>query len=408
MDRKMIIAILLALIIVSAGVLIVLNNDNGGETAGPVTVLDAEGRNVTTAEAPLRIVSCSPSLTEIVYALGIGERLVAVTDYCDWPADVDVRKNDGSLTSIGGYWTPSIEAIVEADANIILVDQGVQAQLDMLPQMEDLQLNVIVLNKGQSFAEVYENIAMIGEICWQDENATQLIDSMNDRLDEIQATMSEIEEEPTLAFCVWLEPIYLSGNGTFVSEIMYKAMGENAYDDMTSYPEIAMESMLERDPEYLFVTGMMMETSGQAVLDMLKNDTLWSETSAVQNDKVYVLVGQAENLFNRPGPRMVDGVELMAKILHSDVFNVTIPCVLENDYVDWVSGSASFEAPANAILLVNNDLINALTGPAANIFDTASEYVAQGVILLPPRPYLEQFGIEPLSSVIGDDHLKNL
>ncbi len=408
MDRKMIIAVLLALIIVSAGVLIVLNNDNGGETAGPVTVLDAEERNVTTSEIPLRIVSCSPSLTEIVYALGIGDRLVACTDFCNWPEDVNIRKDNGSLVSIGGYWTPSIEAIVETDADIILMDQGVEAQLDMLPQMKDLQLNVIVLYEGLNFTEVYENIAMIGKICWQDENAAQLTASMNDRLDEIQTTMADVEEEPTLAFCVWLEPIYLSGNGTFVSEIMYKAMGTNSYDDMTSYPDVTMESMLERDPEYLFVTGMMMETSGQAVLDMLKNDTLWSEISAVQNDKVYVLVGQAENLFNRPGPRMMEGVELMAKILHSDVFNVTIPYVLEDDYVDWVSGSASFEAPANAIFQVNNDLINALTGPAANIFDTTSEYVAQGVILSSAWTYLDQFGIEPLSSVIGDDRLKNL
>ncbi|MCG7844758.1 MAG: hypothetical protein MIO90_04945, partial [Methanomassiliicoccales archaeon] len=100
MDRKMTVAIVLVLIIVSAGAFVVLSN-GGEETAGPVTLMDAAGRNVTTAEAPARIISCSPSLTEIVYALGLGDRLVAVTDYCDWPADVNVRKDNGSLSTIG-------------------------------------------------------------------------------------------------------------------------------------------------------------------------------------------------------------------------------------------------------------------------------------------------------------------
>ena len=102
MDRKMIIAHLLAVIVVSAGAYRIVN-DGQRWRDGPVTVIDAKGRNVTTSLAPLRIVSCSPSLTEIVYAMGMGSDLVAVTDYCDWPEDVVVRKGNGSLSSIGGY-----------------------------------------------------------------------------------------------------------------------------------------------------------------------------------------------------------------------------------------------------------------------------------------------------------------
>jgi iron complex transport system substrate-binding protein len=345
MDRKMIIAIVLALIIVSAGTFIVLSNGDN-ETAGPVTLVDAEGRNVTTAEAPVRIISCSPSLTEIVYALGMGDRLVAVTDYCDWPADVNVRKANESLSTIGGYYTPSIEAVVEADGDIILVDQGVQAQLDMIPQMEDLQLNAIVLHKGLTFDEVYQNIAMIGEICWEEESAEQLIESMQDRMTEIQETIGVVDEKPTVTFAVWLEPIYLSGNGTFSHQMMTTAMGENAYSDETAWPEIGLESLLERDPEYILVSMMYLPTPAEDILADMKNDTLWSALTAVQNDHVYIFTGQCDNVFSRPGPRMVDGVEIMAKIMHSVAFNVTMPHVIADDYVDLVSDGAPAEAPA--------------------------------------------------------------
>ncbi|HNX48301.1 MAG TPA: hypothetical protein PKM11_07075, partial [Methanomassiliicoccales archaeon] len=91
MDKKAIIAIILVVALVAVGTIMVLGmNPSGGEDDGPVKVIDASGRPVTTNETPMRIVSCSPSLTEMVYAMGIGSHLVAVTDYCDWPADVNV------------------------------------------------------------------------------------------------------------------------------------------------------------------------------------------------------------------------------------------------------------------------------------------------------------------------------
>ncbi|MCX6650657.1 MAG: ABC transporter substrate-binding protein [Methanomassiliicoccales archaeon] len=313
-----------------------LSNGNK-EEAGPVTLVDAEGRNVTTSVAPLRIVSCSPSLTEIVYALGLGDRLVAVTDYCDWPEDVTARKSNGSLASIGGYFTPSIEAIAQANPDIVLVDQGVQAQLDMMPQMKDLQLNFIVLHKGLTFEEVYQNIAMVGEICWEEKAAKDLTDSMKDRIADIQETVGDTEELPTVVFAVWLEPIYVAGNGTFSHEMMTTALGENVYSNTTSWPAVNIESLLEEDPDYILVSMMSLPNPAEDILADMKNDTLWSTLTAVQNDHVYIFTGQCDNVFSRPGPRIVDGVELMAEIMHSAAFNVTIPNVIADDYVDWVS-----------------------------------------------------------------------
>ncbi|MBP7087513.1 MAG: ABC transporter substrate-binding protein [Methanomassiliicoccales archaeon] len=347
MDKKAIIAIILVVALVAVGTTMVLEmNPSGGEDEGPVTVIDAEGRTVTTEEAPTRLVSCSPSLTEMAYAMGIGERLVAVTDYCDWPADVNARKTAGTLATVGGYFTPSVEAVIAAEGDLVLLDRGVQAQMDMLTQLENAGLNVIVLDKGTTFDEVYDAILMIGEICWVEDEAEDLIDSMNARLASIEEDIGDIESIPTMAFAVWLDPIYLSGNGTFAADVMSHAKGENVYSNLTGWPDVSVESMLETDPEYLVVSMMYLPSPGAEIISGLENDTVWSELSAVQNKRVYILTGQCDNVFSRPGPRMVDAVELLAQILHPDVFNVSLPHVISDDYVDWVSSGETAEAEA--------------------------------------------------------------
>ena len=350
MDRKAIIALLLVLALVAVGTIVVLGmGPSGGEEEGPVTVIDADGRTVTTAEAPMRIVSCSPSLTEIVYALGIGDRLVAVTDYCDWPADVNVRKANGSLETVGGYFTPSVEAVLGAEGDLILIDLGVQAQMDMVTQLESAGQNIMIIEKGSTFEEVFQAIDMIGEICWAKEAADELTASMTDRLTDLEEAIGDVEDIPSMIFAVWLDPIYLSGNGTFTQDVMAHAKGQNVYSNMTGWPDVSIESLLDNDPDYLLVSMMYLSTPGEEIIAGLENDTIWSELSAVQNGHVYIFTGQADNVFCRPGPRMVDAVELMAKILHPEIFNVTMPHVIADDYVDLVSSSLSYEASMESL-----------------------------------------------------------
>lgn len=346
MDRKAIIAIMLVVALVAVGTVMVLGMESeGGESEGPVSVIDANGRTVTTSEAPVRIVSCSPSMTEIVYALGIGDRLVAVTDYCDWPEDVNARKANGSLTVAGGYFTPSVEGIIAAEGDLIMIDKGVQAQIDMLPQLDGADLKYIVLDKGLTFDEVYETIMMIGQICWAEDEAEDLVDSMDARLAEIEERIGDVEMS-SLCFAVWLDPIYPSGNGTFAADVMSHAKGLNVYANLTGWPEVAVDSMLDRDPDYLVVSMMYLMSPGEEIISDLENDTIWSELSAVQNKRVYIMTGQADNVFSRPGPRMVDAVELLAQILHPEAFNVSLPHVIASDYVDWIFTDDVQEAEA--------------------------------------------------------------
>jgi len=349
MDKKIIIAILLVLIVVSAGTWVVLfnNGDDGDVEEAARWVIDAEGRNVTLASAPVSIVSCAPSLTELVYSLGIDELLVGVTDFCDFPADVGARKGNGSLVSVGGYFTPSLEAIIETNATLVLIDQGVSAQMALVENLELVNMTVIVMYKGATIEEVYKNIGLLGKICWADTAANGLISNMRGTIQTVTDAVDG-EEKPSVTFCCWLSPICVAGNDTYVNEMMVLTGGENTYGDLSGWPyDLAIDSLMERDPDFIIITGMMMLSSGEAVLQSIRNDTLWSSLRAVQNDHVYVFVNQAENVFNRPSARMAEGVQMMAMILHSDVFNVTVPNVFSNDYADWLANHEITDFPVD-------------------------------------------------------------
>ncbi len=384
MDRKMILAIILAVVIVAAGALVFFTGGDDGGDEG-ITVTDAQGRKVTTSVAPMRIVSCSPSLTEIVYSLGMGDRLVAVTDFCDWPAEVVERKGNSSLVSVGAYfYGANIDVIIGADADLVLLDGGVSAQLAQLDQLADAKINTLVLHPGTNFDEVYSNIDLIGTLCWAEESSDSLIQSMQDRIGAIQDRIGEVDEMPSVAFAVWLGqnndgPVSVAGNLTFSQDTISSAMGRNAYENETGWPSINLESILTEDPDYILVSLMYVEVSTEQVLHELQNHTLWSSTSAVQNGRVYVFTGQADNVFCRPSPRLVDAIELMAKILHSGAFNVTMPNTMGNDYQEWLSEPEEGGAPMDAQGSQAYGLIA----------------VPEGVNLLIAPAYPEAFVIEP-------------
>jgi len=147
-----------------------------------------------------------------------------------------------------------------------------------------------------------------------------------------------------MAFAVWLDPIYATGNGTFAADVIAHANGVNVYNNLTGWPDVNIESMLEKNPDYLIVSMMYLASPGAEIISGLENDTIWSQVSAVQNKRVYIMTGQADNVFSRPGPRMVDAVELLAQILHSEMFNVSLPHIISDDYVDMVSSNDTSEA----------------------------------------------------------------
>ncbi len=307
-----------------------------------ISVVDALNRSVVINKPPSRIVSTAPSITELLFALGLGNNVVGVTDYCDWPPQVLELREEGKIESIGGYWNPNVEKIVNLNPDLVFVSAGIESHLQLVEQLESLNLTVVVLYPGKSISEIYKNIRLIAKITNRYENGEELIRIITNKIESIFAKTRECGNKPSVLFVLWLNPVYTCGNETYLSEIIHLAGGRNLFEDLTGWPTVSVEEVVGRKPDVILIAASMMPQSPKKILEDLKNDPSWNSTPAVKNNKVFFLIGQGENIFLRPSIRIADAVELLAAILHPEIFGgITVPTVIGDNYVNYLPSNTS-------------------------------------------------------------------
>jgi iron complex transport system substrate-binding protein len=342
--NAMIAIVLAAALVVSAAVIV---TSPQGKADFSATIQDALGRNVTLDEMPNRIVSCAPSITETVYAVGIGDKLVGVTTYCNYPDDVNSRKENGTLSNIGGYSTPNVEAILNLTPDLVLVDGSVSAHQTLIDSLTVMNVTVVAIYKGSSIGEVYKNIEMVGKISGASDNSTALINEMKSRISNIESKLSSVTTQRSIVDAIWLDPIYVAAGNTYVQDMFNISKGNNPFADQTGFPVVSMEAVIEANPDVLVLPGKMGMDYSDDLISYLRNDSMWSQISAVKTDNVFILEDQAANLLNRAGPRVVDAIELLACMMYPDIMNVTLPKNLGDEYAIYLD--TSYEAEDNNI-----------------------------------------------------------
>lgn len=277
-----------------------------------ITVTDGFGYTITISARPERIVSLAPANTEILFAVGAGDRVVAVTEYCTFPEEA------ATLPVIGGYSTINIERIVAANPDLIFAYHGNGEE--NINYLKHLGYNVITLN-ADSIAGTLHDIRLVGEAVGCTETAEKLVSDMEVRLSAVSEKLAGIpeSEKPTMVHSMWTDPLWVSGNHTFQNEVIQYAGGINAVVTTEGWGIVTLEKFLLIDPDIIFVdTGMGM---GEGAQDVLKNYFLTeprlSTLTAVQNGHVYAVNA---DIIDRGGPRLVDGVEAIASIAHPEIF----------------------------------------------------------------------------------------
>lgn len=267
--------------------------------AFPVTVTDDAGRSVTVAEKPGRIVSLAPANTEIVAALGGLDRLVGVTSYCDYPAEV------AGIAKVGDFVGPNLEAVAAADPDLVLVTTGVQAEV--IGQLEALGAAVVAVDP-LTIEGVMASIATVGAVMGEPGAAATLTESMELQLEDIG---EQVENAPVRCFLeIAQDPLFTAGPGTLLDELIQAAGGENVVID-EGYVAYSVEQLLQDDPAvYLATKGSMSDPSD------ITGRPGYEDLTAVREGRVFLL---DDNLVSRPGPRIVEGVEQIARALHPDV-----------------------------------------------------------------------------------------
>jgi len=288
----------------------------------PVTVVDDFGRNVTISEVPERIVSLAPSNTEILFALGLGSRVVGVTKFCDYPPEVLERVEKGDIAVIGGFADPSIERIVALNPDLVLAASTLQE--GVVKDLEEKGITIIALNP-RKVDQILADIRLVGEVSGKLEEAQNLTGRMRGVIDAVVSEVENVTYRPRVYYEVWYEPLYTIGPETWQSELIEMAGGVNVFADAKeTYPIVSAEAVIERDPEIIIVpVGYM----GGVKKEDFEKRPGWSAISAVKNGRIYEI---EENTVVRSGPRIVQGLQQLAKFIHPEVFGASLTLSSDN------------------------------------------------------------------------------
>jgi len=267
-------------------------------------VFDDLGRLVAINGTPQRIVSLAPSNTEILFALGLGDKVVGVTDWCDYPPEALEKEK------VGSYDTPDIEKIVALTPDLILVAYG--TTMDVINSMVGLGLTVFGI-KTTDLDDLLNDIRTIGEITNKEVEALALTSEMAVGIHAVTDQTEELEQRPKVFYLLWGGEdgaLWTAGSGTFIHELIGKAGGVNICQNITSYTTISIEYVLARDPEIIIASessyGWAMNETGPL-----------ASTNASQTDRIFTC---DDDLVQRPGPRLVKGLEWFAHFIQPDIF----------------------------------------------------------------------------------------
>ena len=265
------------------------------------TLTDALGRSPALGKNPRRIVSLVPAVTEILFAIGAGEKVVGVTQYCDYPIEAKTRAVVGGFSGA----TVSMEIIRSLEADLVILSADMHARVVSL--LDELGIPSFAVEPG-NFSEVYDTIALLGDICGCADGAAKVIAEMKGKIAAVGQRIQG-RERPAVFWLLNIDPIMTAGQDTFIAEAISLAGGKNVFDGINEkWPLVSPEQILLRKIDWIFYGDDMGEVS-------LYSNDFWKLIPAVSNGR---LASIDADLLYRYGPRLADGVELIARILHGE------------------------------------------------------------------------------------------
>jgi iron complex transport system substrate-binding protein len=276
--------------------------------AGPVTVTDDSGHQVTLNKPASRVASLAPANTEIAFAIGAGDKLVAGTTYDDYPAAAK------ALPKIGDFQSPSVEKIVSFQPDLVLAAGGIQSGLRA--KLENLGVKVFVVDPS-TLDGVYADLTALGRLMGVPDKAAMVVAAMRQRAAVVEQKVAGLPK-PTVFVEIYSKPLMTAGKATFIDNLVTLAGGTNVGDAAGSgYPSFSSEVLLKDNPDVYIATTGSMASPGQ-----IAKRSGYDGLKAVQDGRVYII---DDNLLVRPGPRLVDGLEQLAQMIHPEVFGSPSP-----------------------------------------------------------------------------------
>jgi iron complex transport system substrate-binding protein len=283
--------------------------DENKESAFPLTITDAVDKEIVLENQPEKIISLIPSNTEIAYELGLGEKIVGVSDNDNYPEEVAEKEKVGGMEI-------NTEKIISLSPDLVLAhESGISYAKEGLQQLRDAGISVFVVNDATSFDETYETIETIGKLTGTTEEAEKIVSTMKEDLDTIKEKVSSVKEKKKVYVEVSPAPeIFTTGKNTFMDQMLATINAENAASDQEGWVQMNQEAVITLNPDVIITTyGYYSENPKQQIMSR----DGWQDMKAVKEEKIYDV---HSDLVTRTGPRLIEGVEEVAKAVYPEVF----------------------------------------------------------------------------------------
>ncbi|TRO50117.1 cobalamin-binding protein [Candidatus Bathyarchaeota archaeon] len=321
MNTKYVIAtvIIIAVIATAAFIYVYYSGQTNSQLEALHNLVDDTGY-VTSLEAiPDRIISMAPSTTEIAFALGLDDKIVAVSNYCDYPYDFSAWIEAGNMSTIGDFNDPNMEVIASLSPDLILATAGVQGPT--IGSLRDLGFKVVILNPSD-IDGVMQDIELVGNATGKTVEAAALIEEINGRINTVVNTVANAVSTPTVYYEVWYDPtsLWTAGSKAWQNALIEKAGGVNIFADQNlEYFQSSAEAVIQRNPDIILLPaeGMGKGDPFWGSLDAVRARPGWDTINAINNNG---LVEVDSNTIARAGPRVADIIEDLAEAFHPELF----------------------------------------------------------------------------------------
>ncbi|MBW2004008.1 MAG: cobalamin-binding protein [Deltaproteobacteria bacterium] len=266
---------------------------------------DSLGRNVAVNPVPKRIISLAPSITEMIYFLGLGERVVGVTRFSYFPKEATKKPNIGAYTDI------NIEKVITLNPDLVIAtaDGNKREDVEML---EEAGIPVYVVNP-RKVHQVLDTIERLGTICGVTDRAKRLVNCLRERVAKVMKAVRN-SERPLILLVINMKPLISVNQSTIHHDIIQLAGGRNMTGDQPiTYPKLSMEEVIKKGPDAIIISSM--ERGGE--FERARKEWFrWPTLPAVQRGRVYLI---DSDLIDRAAPRIVIGLEEMARLIHPEI-----------------------------------------------------------------------------------------